>query len=83
MPRSRRVEPFWLVLYDDDRKIFTVAGPMTDDTPWIDRISNTQAQRRQIGCSNLGARSDEQAIAEAQQFLGHRYRHVRVNEIFV
>ncbi len=83
MPRFRRVEPFWLVLYDDDRKIFTVVGPMTDDTPWIDRISKAQAQRRQIGCSNLGARSDGQAISEAQQFLGHRYRHVHVNEILV
>lgn len=83
MPKSRRVEPFWLVLYDEDRKVFAVVGPLKDDTPLIDRISKARAQKRQVRCSNLSARSSEQAIVEAQQFLGQRYRHVHVNEVFV
>jgi hypothetical protein len=77
MAKPHHVEPFWLVLKDEDRNIFTVVGPMTDDTPWIDRVSKAQGEKRQITCyEEKRALSREQVIVEARHFLGQRYRHV-------
>jgi hypothetical protein len=80
MPRARRVEPFLLVLKDEDKGIFTVVGPMTDDTPWIDRISKAQERKRQVTCytADRGLACAE-VIANAERFLKLRY----VDEVFV
>lgn len=80
MPRPRRVEPFLLVLKDEDKGIFTVVGPMTDDTPWIDRISKAQERKRQVTCYTADrALSRAEVIANAERFLKLRY----VDEVFV
>ncbi len=80
MAKTRRVEPFLLVLKDQDRKIFTVVGPMNDDTPWIDRVSRAQAQKREVTCYTADrALSRDQVIAEAERSLGLRY----VEEVFI
>jgi hypothetical protein len=34
MPDSDRTEPFYLIVADHDRGVFSVVGPMTDDRPW-------------------------------------------------
>jgi hypothetical protein len=44
----RRIEPFLLVVVDDDRHVFSVAGPMTDDTAWNKRVSDAQDRGRRI-----------------------------------
>jgi hypothetical protein len=80
MPKHRRVEPFLLVLKDEDKKVFTVVGPMDDDTPWNNRVNKAQEQKRNVACYTANrVLSREEVIAEASQFLGLRY----VDEIFV
>jgi hypothetical protein len=39
---AERIDPFFLVLVDDERHLFSVIGPMTDDTNW----TNVFATRR-------------------------------------
>jgi hypothetical protein len=83
MPRARRVEPFWLVLVDDDKRAFTVVGPMSDDTQWNSRVCKAQEQKRRVNIYNTELRplSREQIIADAQRNLGQRYQYV--DEVFV
>lgn len=83
MPKAPRVEPFLLVLKDEDKGIFTVVGPMTDDTSWNDRVCKAQEQKRRVNIYHTERRplSRQQVIADAQRELGQRYRYV--NEVFV
>jgi hypothetical protein len=78
MPKARRVKPFLLLLEDQDEKIFTVIGPITDDTEWGNRVSKAKAEKRRVSICGTEHRSIplEQVIAETQQFLGERYRYV-------
>lgn len=68
MPRQRKIDPFFLVLKDEDRGLFSVVGPMIDDTPWNNRVCQAQDQGRQVGCFTPGAsQTREQVIANVQQ----------------
>ncbi len=66
MPRSRRIEPFVLIVTDRDAKTFSVEGPMTDDTPWNTAVCAAQDARRQVNCHTLGddARSNVERAAQ-------------------
>ncbi len=80
MPRTRKIEPFLLVLKDEDRKVFTVVGPMTDDTPWNHRVCEAQDTGRQVRCFTAGRdQTREQVIAEAQRDWGFEY----TDDVFV
>ncbi len=37
---------------DDDRKEFSVEGPMTNDTTWNEAVCRAQEQRRHVRCSS-------------------------------
>jgi hypothetical protein len=78
MAKARRAKPFLLLLEDQDQKVFTVAGPMTDDTEWGKRVSKAQAEGCRVNICGTEHRSIplEQFIAETQQLLGERYRYV-------
>ncbi len=80
MPRPGKIDPFLLVLKDEDRGLFTIVGPMTDDTHWNQRVCQAQGKGRQVRC--FAAESDqtrEQVITNVQHQLGLKY----TDEIFV
>ena len=41
---------FYLFLVDDDNKIFSVEGPMSDDTGWIERVVKEKDKGRNVKC---------------------------------
>ena len=43
---------FWLVIKDDDRRQFSVEGPMTNDNPWNKAVCKAQEQGRNVRCSS-------------------------------
>jgi hypothetical protein len=62
-----RIEPFHLVVVDDDRRLFSVVGPMTDDTDWNRRVCDAQDKGRQVRCYTPGrGRTREQVVAGAK-----------------
>lgn len=65
MPRSRRVEPFVLIVTDRDAKTFSVEGPMTDDTSWNAAVCAAQDAGLQVNCHTPGddARSNVERAA--------------------
>lgn len=79
MPRSRQIDPFLLVVVDHDQKIFSVEGPMTDDTRWNSAVVSAQQSGRQVNCHTPGTKNREQAAAKyAAQF---QYQQVATGSI--
>jgi hypothetical protein len=71
MPRPRHIEPFFLIVADRDQGVFSVEGPMTDDTQWNSAVCRAQETGRQVNCYSAG--NDRQvAITEYRQAYGLR-----------
>jgi hypothetical protein len=68
MPRSRLIAPFFLVVADWDICVFTVEGPMIDDTPWNEAVVRAQEARRHVNCCNPGGTRDEAVRAYRQAY---------------
>jgi hypothetical protein len=72
---------FFLIVIDNDRKQFTVEGPLVDDQPWNSAIAAAQRKGRRVRCCNIGSASRAHAIAEWQRHYGHFYRFVEAGRI--
>jgi hypothetical protein len=47
-------QPFFLIVADYDRGVFSVEGPMTDDRPWNDAARNARDHQRHVVCGPAG-----------------------------
>jgi hypothetical protein len=54
--------PFFLILVDYDRQVFSVEGPMTNDRPWQDAAMHARSHARRIACGPTGPNRDTLAI---------------------
>ena len=70
------IEPFYLFLVDDDRKIFNVIGPISDDRVWIDRCAEAQRSGRTVRCFSAPAQQPEHVVA-SQYVRQLGYQHVQ------
>lgn len=50
--------PFFLIVIDEDRGVFSVEGPMIDDRPWQSAARKARDQQRRIVCGPAGADRD-------------------------
>ena len=46
----KKIEPFLLVIKDEDKKVFSIEGPMSDDRPWNTRVCAAQDEGRMVRC---------------------------------
>ena len=53
---------FLLVVLDHDEKVFSIHGPMSDDTQWNSRVVAAQKAGRQVNCSTPSGH-DRPAVA--------------------
>ena len=65
-----RVEPFYLVIVDDDRNLFSVHGPMFDDTGWNSRVCQAQERGRRVRCYTLGSGQTRDQVVNGAKDLG-------------
>jgi len=66
MPEQpRSPAPFFLIVADFDRRIFTVEGPMTDDGPWNSAAGRAREIGRLVQCGPMGP--NRQALAAEYQ----------------
>lgn len=72
MPRQRRIDPFLLVVVDDDRKQFAVEGPMIDDAPWNHAVVLAQDAGRQVRCFTPAQGTREQVADEYGRLYGYK-----------
>ncbi len=57
--------PYFLIVADQDRRVFTVEGPMTDSGPWNLAAGLAREVGRRVLCGPTGP--DRQALAAAYQ----------------
>jgi hypothetical protein len=43
--------PFFLIVIDEDRDVFSIEGPMTDDQPWQPAARKTRDDERHVVCA--------------------------------
>jgi hypothetical protein len=46
---------FWILITDSDNKIFSLHGPLLDDTDWTNKTVDAQRRGRQVRCSTIPA----------------------------
>jgi len=51
---SLAAAPFFLIVADHDRHVFSVEGPMTDDRTWQDAARRARDQERRVVCGPRG-----------------------------
>ena len=42
--KRRKIVPFFLIVADRDKRVFTVEGPMLDDTAWSEAVGRAQKE---------------------------------------
>jgi hypothetical protein len=73
--------PFYLIIVDEDRKQFTVEGPLRDDSAWKSAIDKARDDGRNIKSCDIGSTTRRDAIAEWQRHYGLFYRLVEPGNI--
>lgn len=70
-----RIEPFYMVVEDEDRRLFTVEGPMVDDRLRIDRLFELRQKGRHVRCYHVEqARTTREAlIADTTARIGYQF----------
>lgn len=62
MTDASHADPFFLIVADHDRSVFSVEGPMTDRAPWNQAIDEaSRRHNRRIQCGPTGP--DREALA--------------------
>jgi hypothetical protein len=57
---------------DDDRKEFSVVGPMADDNPWNKAVCNAQEQGRHVHCSSSPVEQPEDYLRRTCVSRGYK-----------
>ena len=64
MARKRKIEPFYLIMVDHDKKMYNVIGPISDDSDWNKKIVELQNKNRKVNCFSVsGSKSFENIIS--------------------
>jgi hypothetical protein len=66
--------PFYLIIVDEDRKQFTVEGPLRDDGVWKSAVDKARNDGCNIKSCDVGSTSRSDAIANWQRHYGLFYR---------
>ena len=53
--RRTKIVPFFLIVADRDKRVFTVEGPVVDDTEWNEAVGRAQREGRNVMCSSVGS----------------------------
>lgn len=50
---------FYVAVYDDEREVFELRGPMSDDTALINRVYEAQQRGRKVRCATTSATASQ------------------------
>ena len=69
------IEPFYMVIEDEDRRLFTVQGPMVDDRWRINHLSELRSERRNVRCHHVeqALTTREALIADTTARTGYQF----------
>lgn len=61
--RRKSMAQFLLVVVDHDNQTFSIEGPMTDDTSWINKVVEARKAGRNVNCSSAADSQDWATVA--------------------
>ena len=61
---------FWLLVTDSDNNVFSLPGPMSDDTDWANRVAAAQKRGRRVNWVTIAADADRAALVERAKTQG-------------
>jgi hypothetical protein len=66
---------WWLIEQDADKKTFTIIGPISDDTKFIEKVCFLVKQGRNVSISTVDAEKNSKVelIKEFRQILRYEY----------
>jgi hypothetical protein len=67
---------FWVLLTDSEKNIFSLHGPMLDDTEWTNKTLAAQRTGRQLHCSTIPENEDRAGIVKRARARGLTEGHV-------
>jgi hypothetical protein len=71
MPLRRLPDLFYLLVIDEDKREFTVEGPMQDDTAWNAGVCRAQQEGRHVRCFSMRRASPAAVTAEWKRTNNH------------
>lgn len=75
----KKVKAWWVLIKDDDRNLFNVIGPVTDDTQVTFQIVQEQEKGRKIRCETIPSdRDKEDVISSWADASGQAYTNERL-----
>jgi len=81
MPKRKKIEPFFLVIKDEDKHLFNVIGPIDSDYYWNEEIIKAQKKGRDVRCfSHPGSDSKDTIINMLTQSRKYSYSTVFIVE---
>lgn len=70
MPRKRNIDPFYLVIKDEDNHIFNVIGPMKSDIEWTEKICELREAGRKVICFTHPVTDSKESIIQMMSRSG-------------
>jgi hypothetical protein len=58
MVEDSHKQPFFLIIIDEGRGVFSVEGPMIDDRPWQTAVRKMRSRYHRIVCGPIGTDRD-------------------------
>ena len=71
MRRKKITTPFFLIVADRDKRVFTVEGPMVDDAEWNEAVGRAQREGRNVMCCGAGS---DRSRAEKDYAAASRFK---------
>ncbi|HEY8126163.1 MAG TPA: hypothetical protein VIF88_12190 [Methylocystis sp.] len=75
--KKKKIAPFFLIVADRDKRVFTVEGPMVD-AEWNEAVGRAQKEGRRVTCCGAGA---DRSRAEKDYAAASRFRLARSGSI--
>lgn len=79
LAQPNQIQEFFIIVADSDKKIFSVLGPMTDDTKITEEVVLCQERGQNVNCHTPGrGQSREQIIDNYSRQFGFTYSEVMI-----
>ena len=62
---------FWFVVFDEDKKTFSIEGPMTNDQPWNAAVCRLREAGHNIRCTTPALHSSREQLRQEAVNMGY------------
>lgn len=72
--RRKPIEPIVFIILDEDRRLFSLTGPVVDDTEWTSRVIRQRNSGRNVKlCEAPKGLTRDELMAHTREWSGYIY----------